>query len=142
MFEHFFSGSFENEVYLLIFSSFLHLTKIKCISKLSSLSISFLLFDYKFDMVNLTMRCSYVSYSLIHLFHVLDFPWLCLPALVLLSISGFLILLTDLQIANLFGARRYTVMSALVGAYHSGGFMLFLVKVSHVFLYNATHNVL
>ena len=59
-----------------------------------------------------------------------DFPWLGLPALILLSISGFLILLTDLQIANLFDARRYTVMSVLVGAYYSGGFLLFLMKVN------------
>ena len=58
-----------------------------------------------------------------------DFPWLGIPALTLLAMSGLLVLLTDIQIANLFGTRRYTIMSLFVGSYHSGGLVLFFMKV-------------
>lgn len=57
------------------------------------------------------------------------YPWLILPALLMLGLAGFLILLTDLQVSNLFGSRRYTVMSVFVGAYFSGGIVIFFMKV-------------
>ncbi|XP_060557244.1 equilibrative nucleobase transporter 1-like isoform X2 [Ruditapes philippinarum] len=64
------------------------------------------------------------------LFSSNTYPWLILPALLMLGVAGMLILLTDLQVANLFGSRRYTVMSVFVGAYFSGGIVIFFMKLT------------
>ncbi|XP_060582882.1 equilibrative nucleobase transporter 1-like isoform X2 [Ruditapes philippinarum] len=68
--------------------------------------------------------------SLTMLFSSNTYPWLILPALLMLGVAGMLILLTDLQVANLFGSRRYTVMSVFVGAYFSGGIVIFFMKLT------------
>ncbi|XP_045171506.2 equilibrative nucleobase transporter 1-like isoform X2 [Mercenaria mercenaria] len=68
--------------------------------------------------------------SLTMLFSSNAYPWLILPALLMLGVSGALILLTDLQVSNLFGSRRYTVMSVFVGAYFSGGIVIFFMKLT------------
>ncbi|KAH3888347.1 hypothetical protein DPMN_012380 [Dreissena polymorpha] len=56
--------------------------------------------------------------------------WLIFPALLMLGISGLLVLLTDLQVSNLFGSRRLTTMSTIVGASFSGGIVIILMKLT------------
>ena len=60
------------------------------------------------------------------------FPWLIIPAFGLLSVAGLVILVTNLQIANLFGERRYTVMATLIGAFHSSSVILACMKVRRI----------
>ncbi|XP_048251805.1 equilibrative nucleobase transporter 1-like [Haliotis rufescens] len=59
------------------------------------------------------------------------FPWLIVPAMSLTGVAGTAVLLTNLQIANLFGRRRHTVMSAYAGASVSSALITFLMKLSH-----------
>ncbi|KAL4223527.1 hypothetical protein ACF0H5_016998 [Mactra antiquata] len=75
-------------------------------------------------------RCGTAIGSLTMLFSSEYYPWLVFPALLTLGLSGSLILLTDLQVANLFGGRRYTIMSIFVGAYFSGGIVIFFMKLT------------
>ncbi|WAR03021.1 S43A3-like protein [Mya arenaria] len=57
-------------------------------------------------------------------------PWLIFPALLMIGVSGMIVLITDLQVANLFGARRLTVMSILVGSSQSGGLVILFMKLT------------
>ena len=76
---------------------------------------------FRVHIYSFVYQCCFIFFS--------DFPWLGIPALTLLAMSGLLVLLTDIQIANLFGTRRYTIMSLFVGSYYSGGLVLFFMKV-------------
>ncbi|XP_067671820.1 equilibrative nucleobase transporter 1-like [Haliotis asinina] len=59
------------------------------------------------------------------------FPWLIVPAMSLTGVAGTAVLFTNLQIANLFGRRRHTVVSAYAGASVSSALITFLMKLSH-----------
>ncbi|XP_062590493.1 equilibrative nucleobase transporter 1-like isoform X1 [Saccostrea cucullata] len=58
-------------------------------------------------------------------------PWLLIPALVLVSLAGLVLLITNLQVANLFGEYRYTVMATFIGAYHSCSLIMGCMKATN-----------
>lgn len=60
------------------------------------------------------------------------FPWLLIPALSLVSLAGLVLLITNLQVANLFGEHRYTVMATFIGAYHACSVIMTCMKVKYV----------
>ncbi|XP_063397408.1 equilibrative nucleobase transporter 1-like [Mytilus trossulus] len=57
-----------------------------------------------------------------------SFPWLIVPAFSMFSIAGCIIMLTNLQTSNLFGDRRYTVMSSLIGGYQASAIVFLCIK--------------
>ncbi|KAK7088690.1 hypothetical protein V1264_022582 [Littorina saxatilis] len=57
-------------------------------------------------------------------------PWLMLPALALTGVAGVGVLLTNVQIANLFGRRRHVIMSLYCGASLSSGFITYMMQLS------------
>lgn len=59
------------------------------------------------------------------------FPWLLIPALSLVSLAGLVLLITNLQVANLFGEHRYTVMATFIGAYHACSVIMTCMKVNY-----------
>lgn len=65
----------------------------------------------------------------IHILYTIAFPWLIVPAFSMFSIAGCIIMLTNLQTSNLFGDRRYTVMSSLIGGYQASAIVFLCIKV-------------
>ncbi|XP_064612402.1 equilibrative nucleobase transporter 1-like [Liolophura sinensis] len=59
-------------------------------------------------------------------------PWLVVPALSLVALGGNMILMTNLQVANLLSSRRYTVMATYVGAHDSSAIIVLFMKLSHI----------
>ncbi|KAL5016067.1 hypothetical protein ScPMuIL_005656 [Solemya velum] len=59
------------------------------------------------------------------------FPWLVVPALGVLGAAGSWILMTNIQISNLFGTKRHTVMSLFIGAFHSSAVIMICMKFTH-----------
>jgi len=55
--------------------------------------------------------------------------WLLVPALSMVGVAGTLILLTNLQVANLWPAHRALVTATLTAASTSGGLVIMLIKV-------------
>ncbi|XP_045171508.2 equilibrative nucleobase transporter 1-like isoform X3 [Mercenaria mercenaria] len=100
------------------------------IRNISMFPIGIFLDKYGTSRARIIAMCCTAFGSLTMLFSSNAYPWLILPALLMLGVSGALILLTDLQVSNLFGSRRYTVMSVFVGAYFSGGIVIFFMKLT------------
>ncbi|KAJ8312384.1 hypothetical protein KUTeg_009757 [Tegillarca granosa] len=61
---------------------------------------------------------------------LITFPWIIIPAFSLLSWAGLVILVTNLQVANLFGRVRCTILSSLIGCFHASSLVLHLVKLT------------
>ena len=80
--------------------------------------------------VNYSKTNNYITRILIVSSLFSAFPWLIIPAFSLFSVAGCVIMLTNLQISNLFGERRYTVMSTLIGGYHASAVLFLCIKVS------------
>ncbi|XP_025088945.1 solute carrier family 43 member 3-like isoform X2 [Pomacea canaliculata] len=59
------------------------------------------------------------------------FPWLVVPALTLTGVAGVAVLLTNLQIANLFGSTRHLVIAFYCGASLSSSVIAYLMQLSH-----------
>ncbi|XP_077995591.1 large neutral amino acids transporter small subunit 4-like [Glandiceps talaboti] len=55
-------------------------------------------------------------------------PWLLFPAVSLNGVGGITILFTSLQISNLFGNKRSTIISLCIGAYASSAILFPLMK--------------
>ncbi|XP_074642917.1 equilibrative nucleobase transporter 1-like [Tubulanus polymorphus] len=55
-------------------------------------------------------------------------PWLLYVSMSLLSFAGLLLLMTNVQVANLFGSKRYTVMAFYVGTFDTSRLILFLIE--------------
>ncbi|KAL8575811.1 hypothetical protein ACOMHN_014816 [Nucella lapillus] len=60
-----------------------------------------------------------------------DVPLLMLPALTLTGVAGVAVLLTNIQIANMFGGRRHLVMALYCGASMTSGFITYMMQLSH-----------
>lgn len=65
-----------------------------------------------------------------HLCHLPGFPWLVVPALTLTGVAGVAVLLTNLQIANLFGSTRHLVIAFYCGASLSSSVIAYLMQVT------------
>ncbi|CAL1613939.1 unnamed protein product [Knipowitschia caucasica] len=56
---------------------------------------------------------------------------LLFPAMALLAVGGILILMTNMQVGNLFGARRSTVITLYNGAFDSSSALFLIIKLVH-----------
>ncbi|CAH1801359.1 unnamed protein product [Owenia fusiformis] len=57
-----------------------------------------------------------------------DQPWLLYISTCCQATSGYLILLTNIQVSHVFPCRRYTVVGFYVGAFHASGLLLLFTK--------------
>ena len=48
-----------------------------------------------------------------------DNAWILYPGTILMSVSGIMVLVTNMQVANLFPNKRSTVLTLLNGVYDS-----------------------
>lgn len=74
---------------------------------------------------------TFVMGTLMMTFSSAAFPWLLIPALSLVSLAGLVLLITNLQVANLFGEHRYTVMATFIGAYHACSVIMTCMKATN-----------
>ncbi|XP_070693527.1 equilibrative nucleobase transporter 1-like [Pempheris klunzingeri] len=56
---------------------------------------------------------------------------LLFPALSFIAVGGILLLITNIQIGNLFGSHRSTIITLLNGAYDSSSALFFVIKMLH-----------
>jgi len=57
--------------------------------------------------------------------------WLLFPAMCCFSIGGIVLLLTNMQLGNLFGSTRSSIITLLSGALDSSSFVFLLVKLAY-----------
>uniref|UniRef100_A0A3B4GNR7 Solute carrier family 43 member 3 n=1 Tax=Pundamilia nyererei TaxID=303518 RepID=A0A3B4GNR7_9CICH len=70
------------------------------------------------------------------MFFVFSFSFLALaillfPALSLLAVGGILFLMTNMQVGNLFGSRRSTIITLYNGAFDSSSALFLVIKLLH-----------
>uniref|UniRef100_A0A3B3ZDS7 Solute carrier family 43 member 3b n=1 Tax=Periophthalmus magnuspinnatus TaxID=409849 RepID=A0A3B3ZDS7_9GOBI len=56
---------------------------------------------------------------------------LLFPAMAFLAVGGILLLMTNMQVGNLFGARRSTIITLYNGAFDSSSALFLIVKLLH-----------
>lgn len=56
---------------------------------------------------------------------------LLFPALSLIAVGGILFLVTNMQVGNLFGSRRSTIITLYNGAFDSSSAVFFIIKLLH-----------
>lgn len=78
-----------------------------------------------FGIVLYTMGTLMVSFS------SSAFSNLLFPALSFLSVGGILFLITNMQVGNLFGARRSTIITLYNGAFDSSSALFLVIKLLH-----------
>ncbi|XP_072420731.1 equilibrative nucleobase transporter 1-like [Chiloscyllium punctatum] len=71
----------------------------------------------------------YTTATLMIAFSHADTAVLLFPAVCLLAVGGILFLLTNMQVGNLFGRRRSTVITLYNGAFDSSSIVFLVVKV-------------
>ncbi|KAM9741239.1 solute carrier family 43 member 3b isoform 1-T7 [Menidia menidia] len=59
------------------------------------------------------------------------FAYLLFPALSLLAVGGILFLITNMQVGNLFGSRRSTIITLYNGAFDSSSALFLIIKLLH-----------
>uniref|UniRef100_H2LF43 Solute carrier family 43 member 3b n=1 Tax=Oryzias latipes TaxID=8090 RepID=H2LF43_ORYLA len=57
--------------------------------------------------------------------------YLLFPALSLLAVGGILFLMTNMQVGNLFGSRRSTIITLYNGAFDSSSALFLIIKLLH-----------
>lgn len=62
-----------------------------------------------------------------------DTSLLLFPAMILIAFGGYIILLTNFQLGNLWPNKKSVIISLYAGAYDSSAFMLVLVKWAYTF---------
>ncbi|XP_069021929.1 equilibrative nucleobase transporter 1-like [Embiotoca jacksoni] len=73
--------------------------------------------------------CLYTTGTLLMAFSSAAIPQLLFPALSLIAVGGILLLLTNMQVGNLFSAHRSTIITLYNGAYDSSSAMLLIIKI-------------
>ncbi|XP_027139205.1 solute carrier family 43 member 3 isoform X2 [Larimichthys crocea] len=91
---------------------------------------------YLFDrfgtlVTRLVAICLYTTGTLLVAFSSAALSELLFPALSCVAVGGILLLLTNMQVANLFAAHRSTVITLYNGAFDSSAAVFFLIKVLH-----------
>ncbi|XP_077434882.1 equilibrative nucleobase transporter 1-like isoform X2 [Vanacampus margaritifer] len=61
------------------------------------------------------------------------FSMLLYPALSFIAVGGMMLLLSNMQVANLFGAHRFTIITIYNGAFDSSSGVFVLVKLAYKF---------
>nr|CAG5998831.1 unnamed protein product [Menidia menidia] len=72
------------------------------------------------------------------------FPQVLFPALSCLAVGGILLLITNMQVGNLFAAHRSTIITLYNGAFDSSSAVFFVIKVNLLapFLSIKSHSLL
>ncbi|KAI4800027.1 hypothetical protein KUCAC02_016564 [Chaenocephalus aceratus] len=73
--------------------------------------------------------CLYTLGSLMLAFSTAAFSNLLFPAISLLALGGILLLMTNMQVANMFGARRSTIITLYNGAFDSSSALFLVIKL-------------
>ncbi|XP_075698351.1 equilibrative nucleobase transporter 1 [Rhinoderma darwinii] len=73
--------------------------------------------------------CVYTTATLLIAFSTADTAVLLFPALTLLAIGGIFLILTNMQVGNLFGSGRSTIITLYNGAFDSSSVIFLVVKV-------------
>ncbi|XP_053357772.1 solute carrier family 43 member 3a isoform X1 [Clarias gariepinus] len=71
----------------------------------------------------------YTSGTLFVAFSSIALPLLLFPALSFIAVGGVLLLLTNIQVGNLFGTHRSTIITLYNGAFDSSSAVFFVIKV-------------
>ncbi|XP_072049638.1 equilibrative nucleobase transporter 1-like [Amphiura filiformis] len=91
-----------------------------------------LLFDYfGTRFLRLLLHLLLLSGLIIMAFSSPSIPDLLFPGMVCITIGGFPILFTNIQIGNLFGNHRATIMTLLSGCLDSSSFVMLLIKLGY-----------
>ncbi|XP_072033367.1 equilibrative nucleobase transporter 1-like [Amphiura filiformis] len=91
-----------------------------------------LIFDYfGTRFLRLLLHLLVVSGLIMMAFSSPSIPELLFPGMVCISIGGIAILFTNMQIGNLFGNHRATVMTLLSGCIDSSSFVMLLIKFGY-----------
>lgn len=75
--------------------------------------------------------CIYTMGTLLIAFSSSVLSNLLFPALSFLAMGGILLLMTNMQVGNLFGARRSTVITLYNGAFDSSSALFLIIKLLH-----------
>ncbi|KAM9770497.1 equilibrative nucleobase transporter 1-like isoform 2-T3 [Menidia menidia] len=90
------------------------------------------LFDRFGTMVTRLLGISlYTTGTLLVAFSSAAFPQVLFPALSCLAVGGILLLITNMQVGNLFAAHRSTIITLYNGAFDSSSAVFFVIKVLH-----------
>ncbi|XP_069485110.1 equilibrative nucleobase transporter 1 isoform X6 [Ambystoma mexicanum] len=73
----------------------------------------------------------YTTATLLIAFSSAVSSWLLFPALSLIAIGGIIFILTNMQVGNLFGKKRSTIITLYNGAFDSSSAVFLLIKVMH-----------
>ncbi|XP_008281860.1 solute carrier family 43 member 3 [Stegastes partitus] len=75
--------------------------------------------------------CLYTIGTLMVAFSTSVLPNLLFPALSLLAVGGILFLMTNMQVGNLFGSHRSTIITLYNGAFDSSSALFLVIKLLH-----------
>uniref|UniRef100_A0A3Q2Y2V4 Solute carrier family 43 member 3a n=1 Tax=Hippocampus comes TaxID=109280 RepID=A0A3Q2Y2V4_HIPCM len=90
------------------------------------------LFDRFGTMVTrLLAICLYTTGTLLVTFSNATLSMLLYPALPCIAVGGILLLMTNVQVGNLFAARRSTIITLYSGAFDSSSSVFLIIKVLH-----------
>lgn len=105
---------------------------------ITSFTSNFLSFPsgFLFDWVGTTVArlcaiCIFTVGTLIVAFSTPALSVLLFPALSLMGVGGRMYLMTNMQVGNLFGARRSTVITVYTGAFGSSSLLFLIIKLLH-----------
>uniref|UniRef100_A0A3Q4GDW9 Solute carrier family 43 member 3b n=1 Tax=Neolamprologus brichardi TaxID=32507 RepID=A0A3Q4GDW9_NEOBR len=87
---------------------------------------------FLFDRFGTTVTRLYgICYVFCFFFSFLVLAILLFPALALLAVGGILFLMTNMQVGNLFGSRRSTIITLYNGAFDSSSALFLVIKLLH-----------
>ncbi|XP_060935434.1 solute carrier family 43 member 3b [Limanda limanda] len=75
--------------------------------------------------------CLYSTGTLMVAFSSSAISNLLFPALTLLAVGGIMFLITNMQVGNLFGTHRSTIITIYNGAFDSSSALFFIIKLLH-----------
>nr|XP_015827368.2 solute carrier family 43 member 3a [Nothobranchius furzeri] len=75
--------------------------------------------------------CLYTTGTLLVAFSDAAFALMLFPALSCIAVGGILLLLTNMQVGNLFSAHRSTIITLYNGAFDSSSAVFLIIKVLH-----------
>uniref|UniRef100_A0A3B3ZRG4 Solute carrier family 43 member 3a n=1 Tax=Periophthalmus magnuspinnatus TaxID=409849 RepID=A0A3B3ZRG4_9GOBI len=110
-----------------------HFSLVFTITSFASNFLSFpsgVLFDWVGTAIaRLCAICIFTSGTLMVAFSTPALSVLLFPALSLMGVAGRMYLMTNLQVGNLFGARRSTVITVYTGAFGSSSLLFLIIKL-------------
>ncbi|MEQ2316994.1 hypothetical protein AMECASPLE_038248, partial [Ameca splendens] len=74
--------------------------------------------------------CLYTAGTLLVAFSNAAYSLMLFPALSCIAVGGILLLMTNMQVGNLFAAHRSTIITLYNGAFDSSSAVFLIIKVS------------